>query len=207
MPGGRKVNVTFENRLEWCDLLAKAYLKQDERQMAAIREGLFRVLSMGAVSFFAWYEIEKMVCGDPNIPVDALKRICTFNSPYSITHPLIVNLWQVLEEFTPAQRRQFLHFTSGSSRLSTSSDSSSRIVISKMHVTGGDSQADRYLPHASTCFYQLDIPLYSCKEVLDRKLRYAISTCDAIDADFMVGDDNYQEDDFLVDDDHDSEFF
>lgn len=42
---------------------------------------------------------------------------------------------------------------------------------------------DTYLPIAFTCFFILDLPTYSSKEVMTTKLRYAIHNCQAIDAD------------------------
>ena len=39
------------------------------------------------------------------------------------------------------------------------------------------------LPTAQTCFFQLKLPVYSSKEMLAEKLRYAISNCRSIDMD------------------------
>ena len=43
--------------------------------------------------------------------------------------------------------------------------------------------ADYYLPESYTCFFLLKIPRYSCKPVLEEKLRYAINFCKSIDTD------------------------
>ena len=43
--------------------------------------------------------------------------------------------------------------------------------------------ADFYLPESYTCFFLLKLPLYSCKPVLEEKLRYAINFCKSIDTD------------------------
>ncbi len=42
---------------------------------------------------------------------------------------------------------------------------------------------DYYLPESYTCFFHLKIPRYSCKPVLEEKLRYAINFCKSIDTD------------------------
>lgn len=47
---------------------------------------------------------------------------------------------------------------------------------------------DRYLPEAQTCFFSLILPNYSTVEVLKEKLLQAITSCKAIDTDFMVRD-------------------
>lgn len=43
--------------------------------------------------------------------------------------------------------------------------------------------ADAYLPVAHTCFFSLELPPYSNRQVLESRLRYAIHNCQAIDAD------------------------
>ena len=42
---------------------------------------------------------------------------------------------------------------------------------------------DYYLPESYTCFFLLKLPRYSCKLVLEEKLRYAINLCKSIDTD------------------------
>uniref|UniRef100_A0A6B2KYW1 HECT domain-containing protein n=1 Tax=Arcella intermedia TaxID=1963864 RepID=A0A6B2KYW1_9EUKA len=44
---------------------------------------------------------------------------------------------------------------------------------------------DSYLPEAQTCFFTLTLPNYSTKQVLRRKLLYAITSCREIDTDFV----------------------
>ena len=52
---------------------------------------------------------------------------------------------------------------------------------------------DGHLPVSHTCFFQLDLPAYSTKEIMREKLVYAITHCQAIDldrvADGAFGDD------------------
>lgn len=47
---------------------------------------------------------------------------------------------------------------------------------------------DGFLPEAQTCFFSLSLPNYSTAEVLKEKLLQAITTCKAIDTDFIVRD-------------------
>ena len=42
---------------------------------------------------------------------------------------------------------------------------------------------DHYLPESYTCFFLLKLPRYSCKLVLEEKLRYAVYFCKSIDTD------------------------
>lgn len=45
---------------------------------------------------------------------------------------------------------------------------------------------DRHLPEAQTCFFTLSLPSYSSENILREKLLQAITSCKAIDTDFMV---------------------
>lgn len=47
---------------------------------------------------------------------------------------------------------------------------------------------DRYLPEAQTCFFSLSLPDYSSCEIMREKLLQAITSCKAIDTDFVVRD-------------------
>jgi E3 ubiquitin-protein ligase HERC2 len=40
-----------------------------------------------------------------------------------------------------------------------------------------------YLPIAHTCFFSIDLPAYTSREVMKEKLMYAITHCQSIDAD------------------------
>lgn len=42
---------------------------------------------------------------------------------------------------------------------------------------------DHFLPESYTCFFLLKLPRYSCKQVLEEKLKYAIHFCKSIDTD------------------------
>jgi len=48
--------------------------------------------------------------------------------------------------------------------------------------------ADNYLPVSHTCFFTLDLPNYSSKEIMKEKLLYAIINCKAIDLDGAAGE-------------------
>ena len=47
---------------------------------------------------------------------------------------------------------------------------------------------DQYLPRAHTCFFSVNLPKYSSKELMTEKLKYAIFNCTEMDADFRLTD-------------------
>ena len=53
------------------------------------------------------------------------------------------------------------------------------------------------LPTAQTCFFQLRLPCYSSKEVMAKKLIYAIRHCRTIDMDYyMLARENHANNEF-----------
>lgn len=44
-------------------------------QVAAIQAGLVKVVPQAVLDLLTWQEVEKKVCGDPEITVEALKRL------------------------------------------------------------------------------------------------------------------------------------
>ena len=49
-------------------------------------------------------------------------------------------------------------------------------------------KSDQYLPKAHTCFFSINLPKYSSKTVMAAKLRYAITQCTEMDADYRITD-------------------
>lgn len=44
-------------------------------QIASMQTGLLKVVPQAVLDLLTWQEVEKKVCGDPEITVEALKRL------------------------------------------------------------------------------------------------------------------------------------
>ena len=53
-------------------------LKEFDSAVAAVREGMSKVLPVPLLSLFTGYELEMMVCGSPDIPLHLLKSVATY---------------------------------------------------------------------------------------------------------------------------------
>lgn len=49
-------------------------------QIAAMQAGLLKVVPQAVLDVQSWQEVEKKVCGDPEISVEALKRLSEFHT-------------------------------------------------------------------------------------------------------------------------------
>jgi len=90
-----------------------------------------------------------------------------------------------------------VRFVWGQSRLPTKSeDFREPFGILPCHMRSGaadQAAIDRMLPISHTCFFTLELPRYSTKEVMKKKLLYAITNCMSIDTDFVAQNVNWED--------------
>ncbi|RHY10675.1 hypothetical protein DYB25_007905, partial [Aphanomyces astaci] len=147
-----------------------------------VARGIATILPLPTLGLLTWKDLATLTCGKYTVDIDLLKRRTTYGDGCSGTDPHIAYFWDVLREFTDAQRSSFLRFVWGRSRLPThAADFTQDFKISGMPKAVG--KADSYLPLAHTCFFSIDMPAYSSKGVMRDKLVYAITHCSSIDAD------------------------
>lgn len=173
IPGGSSVVVQYEERVEFIHLVQKARMEESREQIAAIQAGLIKVVPQAVLDLLTWQEVEKKVCGDPEISVEALKRLTRYEDlePSDIR---VQYLWEALSNFTNEDRSRFLRFVTGRSRL----PAPIYIFPDKQ-----GSEATDALPQSSTCSSTLYLPRYPSAKVCEEKLRYAAYNCVAIDTD------------------------
>ncbi|XP_039600637.1 E3 ubiquitin-protein ligase HERC2 isoform X1 [Polypterus senegalus] len=174
-------HITLENRAEYVRLAINYRLHEFDEQVSAVREGMARVVPVPLLSLFTGYELETMVCGSPDIPLHLLKSVATYKG-VEPTAPLIQWFWEVMESFSNTERSLFLRFVWGRTRLPrTIADFRGRDFV--VQVLDKYNPPDHFLPESYTCFFLLKLPRYSCKHVLEEKLKYAIHFCKSIDTD------------------------
>ncbi|XP_037554244.1 E3 ubiquitin-protein ligase HERC2 [Nematolebias whitei] len=174
-------HITLENRAEYVRLAINYRLHEFDEQVSAVREGMARVVPVPLLSLFTGYELETMVCGSPDIPLHLLKSVATYKG-VEPTASLIQWFWEVMESFSNTERSLFLRFVWGRTRLPrTIADFRGRDFV--VQVLDKYIPPDHFLPESYTCFFLLKLPRYSCKQVLEEKLKYAIHFCKSIDTD------------------------
>nr|XP_046264244.1 E3 ubiquitin-protein ligase HECTD3-like isoform X2 [Scatophagus argus] len=173
IPGGSHVTVRYEDRSEFIRLVQKARLEESKQQIAAMQAGLLTVIPQAVLDLLTWQEVEKKMCGDPEITVEALKRLTHYEF-LEQSDVRVQYLWEALTNFTNEDRSRFLRFVTGRSRLPA-----------PICVIPGEQGSDRAdaLPQSSTCSRLLYLPNYPSAKVCEEKLRYAAYNCVAIDTD------------------------
>uniref|UniRef100_A0AAY4BEY7 HECT domain containing 3 n=1 Tax=Denticeps clupeoides TaxID=299321 RepID=A0AAY4BEY7_9TELE len=170
-PGGSGVVVRYEDRMDFVKLVKKARLEESREQIAAMQAGLLKVVPQAVLDLLTWQEVEKKVCGDPEITVEALKRLSESHMLLRQTHSHhqsnLLALTVMKED-----RSRFLRFVTGRSRLPA-----------PIYVFKQGSETTDALPQSSTCSSTLYLPNYPSAKVCEEKLRYAAYNCVAIDTD------------------------
>ncbi|KAH0502034.1 E3 ubiquitin-protein ligase HECTD3 [Microtus ochrogaster] len=173
IPGGTGVVVGYEDRSRFIQLVQKARLEESKEQVAAMQAGLLKVVPQAVLDLLTWQELEKKVCGDPEVTVDALRKLTRFED-FEPSDTRVQYFWEALNNFTNEDRSRFLRFVTGRSRLPA------RIYIYPDKLGYETTDA---LPESSTCSSTLFLPQYASAKVCEEKLRYAAYNCVAIDTD------------------------
>lgn len=116
------------------------------------------------------FELHLMFNGKQTVNIEELRAYCIYQgkSNFNDTHDSIVYLWRAIREFTEEDRRLFLKFFTGSSRVPLDG------YDPPINITEGEDMAHNSLPKAHTCFNQLVLPTYSSYEVSKDRLLFAI---------------------------------
>ena len=118
-------------------------------------------------------DLEILVCGDPRIDIEALKRHTEYVGGWTNGEEdeNIARFWQVLEAFSHEERSRFLRFCWGRSRLPRGERWPAKFRLTKK----GNSVNDNDMPIGHTCFFQIELPVYSSIEVMRVRLTAAIT--------------------------------
>jgi Ran GTPase-activating protein (RanGAP) involved in mRNA processing and transport len=176
-PGGLSRRVEFNERAQYCAAALAARRRELAPALAALRSGLEAVVPPAVLALLTWRALEARVAGAPDLSVAAL-RAATRSAvpPHEARYESW--LWAILGAGTAADRRAFLAFATGRSRLPPAGSGQHALVLS----VASQAPMDSY-PRASTCSVAFHIAPASSLEAMRERLLYAIHNCNVIDAD------------------------
>ena len=179
---GSKKLVTNENRGKFVQLYAEmACLNGCIDSIMAMRRGLLRAIPLEYLSLLCPVFLMKQVRGEDIISVNALREVVSYESGYSLSHPVIRMFWHMIEhEFSADDIRRLLLFWTGNSVAPSDGfrdeqDGDEKMVISKMtDASNRDDSMKAKLPEASTCDKHLYLPVYQTLSDMRTAIRAAI---------------------------------
>jgi len=175
IPDGDNELVTIHNVEDYLSLtLDLALNKGIKKQMDAFRAGFNQVFPIEKLAPFSPFEVKSMLCGDQS-PVFTKEDIIKFTDPklgYTRESPAFLKFVNVLVDFTDAERKAFLQFTTGCSSLPPGGLAN---LYPRLTIVRKIDAGDGSYPSVNTCVHYLKLPDYSTEEVMREKLLAATS--------------------------------
>ena len=182
MENGRNVDVINENKHEYIELMVQwRAVTRVQRQISAIKNGLFEVIPRGILAQFNDRELEFLFCGVSEIDVSDWKNNTLYRR-YSEKDQIVQWFWKIVEtEFDNVKRAQLLQFATGTSRIPLNgfkdlqgSDGPRKFTLERLDDT-------EMFPRSHTCFNRIDLPNYDAYETLLTRLIMAIECSEGFD--------------------------
>ena len=180
--GGKELPVSWSERLAYVQAVEAYRLQEFSAQTAAMRKGLATIVPIQLLPLFTAAEFESMICGKREISIDYLRANTRYRSPVSPSDRHVQMMWEVLSSFSHEERQLFIRFVWGQSRLPYNPTD----FVQKFELWPHPNNSDGVLPVSHTCFFSLELPRYSSKEVMRDKILYAINNGYAIDTDHVA---------------------
>ncbi|KAL2392303.1 putative ubiquitin fusion degradation protein C12B10.01c [Exophiala dermatitidis] len=174
---GSNVTVTIDNVQKYIDRVLDLSLGSGVRpQIEAFQAGFSEVFSYSSLKAFTPDELV-MLFGrvDEDWSMETLMDSVKADHGYNMDSKSVKNLLQTMSELTPAQRRDFLQFVTGSPKLPIGGFKSLTPMFTVVcKPSEPPYTSDDYLPSVMTCVNYLKLPDYSSQEVLKERLFVAI---------------------------------
>lgn len=178
-PGGRFINVTADNVLEYIMLVTEARMtKNIKEQIEAFCSGLYEIIPCWLLSMFDVNELELLISGMPHISVADMRKNTEYSGGYSASSKEISWFWDAVSSLSEMEKARLVQFITGTSKVPIGGFGNLIGMggqIRKLEITRIPHTSDKRLPSAHTCFNQLELPAYSSYKVLRQKLVLAIS--------------------------------
>jgi E3 ubiquitin-protein ligase NEDD4 len=170
---GKNVAVTDSNKDEFVKLVVNYYLHRTDKQMNALKMGLYQFVPVELLQLFEPEELPVLIGGVEKIDIDDLQANTEYQGGLNERSQVVQWFWKVLRGMGDSELRKFLRFVTGSDRVPVGgfahlygSNGPQKFTITKSLREG--------LPTAHSCFNRLELPEYKSKEELKKNLLFAI---------------------------------
>lgn len=172
--------MTYENRLEYAREVLHTRITESAKQCEAIRQGICTVVPEALLNMVTFAELEEWISGRQAIDAELLQRHTRYEGAYGKEpRPKQIQwFWDWFKAQPQDIRRRFIQFCYAQPTIPANDEEFNRqrkrFAIKPLECPD-PSRVDTYLPHASTCFFNLMLPKYSSYEVLAERLLKAIT--------------------------------
>ena len=176
VPNGRSRSVQITEIKQYVTAYVECRLSEFSTATECLREGLISVIPESAISLLCWEELRNIVCGARGVDVQVLKDNTEYDDDVSVEDEHIVLFWEVLGEFSEEEKIAFLRFVWARPTLPPKGVAFPQ-KMKIQNAVGDDAQLrpDQFLPRAHTCFFSINLPRYSTKEVRPKSHNTALA--------------------------------
>ncbi|RWS30289.1 apoptosis-resistant E3 ubiquitin protein ligase 1-like protein [Leptotrombidium deliense] len=170
IPGGSKIEVTNENKMQYLDALAQHRLVNSVKdEVEHFLKGLNDLIPDNLLAIFDENELELLMCGTGQYSISEFKANHLVSGASEEFHKVLDWFWNAVSNFTDEEMARLLQFTTGCSQLPPGGfvELNPKFLITSTPVFGT-------LPTAHTCFNQICLPEYDSYEQFERALKLAI---------------------------------
>lgn len=165
---GGNIAVTNSNREEFITLYTEYLINNSiERAFSQFAAGFVFMLDGPFVNELMADDLETLVIGEKELDFSGLRRGARYEG-YDENSPVILHLWQILDEYDEEMKRLFLAFVTGTDRAPIGGLGKLKLIIQR---EGPDNNR---LPTSRTCFNVLLLPEYTSRAKLRDRLSTAI---------------------------------
>ena len=143
-------------------------------QIAALKRGFSELISLDYFRSFSVAEIEGILCGErcEDWSVQAIQTSIVTDHGYSSSSRVVLDLVNLLSNFSTEERRQFMRFCTGSPKLPLGGF---QALLPPLTIVRKVSKyPDECLPSVMTCAHYLKVPEYSSPNSMREKFLIAI---------------------------------
>ena len=165
---------TLAERLKYISMLIYYRLNEAEIQINSIKQGLSKILPLSILQLFTGKELSLLVCGKKDVDIELLKQNTKLSSELKEDSKEVRWLWEILNEMTPEEKIKFIKFCWAQERLPTSNEEYVKNQIAFTIKYNKNDKNKNGFPKADTCFFNLELPNYTAKNIMKKNLLIAI---------------------------------
>ena len=182
MEGGAMKEVTNENLADYLEAnLRYRMLDRVKPQLTELLLGFYDVVPEPALTIFDANELELILCGLPTIDMQDWRTHTKYSGTFEgrgASIQAVKWFWEIVEhDFDQEMKARLLQFVTGSSGVPARGFSVLQGIdgnVKKFCIHGVD-RSVYVLPRSHTCFNRIDLPNYSTKAEMEKRLRQAVT--------------------------------
>ncbi|RVE72057.1 hypothetical protein OJAV_G00057880 [Oryzias javanicus] len=177
--------VTSQNKKEFVDAYVNyVFNKSVESVFQEFERGFFQLCDRDLLRMFEPEELQRLMVGQDNYDWEKLKQNTQYDLPLSangghlahfdthLQNPTMQMFWEVFDELTEDQKKDFLWFVTGSRKAPILGMDQIQMTARLKWIPTGS--PDQHLPESLTCHNILALPSYSSKEIMKDRLTQAL---------------------------------